>query len=231
MSGGGYAHPELLVETEWLAEHLKDLDIRIVDCEAPAAYARVHIPGAVSVPDNYEKDPEDRVHVMRPEQLKALMESLGIGDETTVVAYDARGGLFAARLWWVLNYYGHTKAKVLNGGWTKWFREGRPLASDVPRLPRTTFTPRANPDLLATVDYVKGRIGDSDTVLWDVRSQAEHTGENTRGNRRSGHMPGAVHLEWTNNVDRATDTFRPAEQLRAQLKEHGITPEREVVSY
>ena len=113
--------------TEWLAEHLADSNIRVVDCDNRDAYRRAHIPGAVNPQDNYFKNPDDRSYIMTAEQFAATMESLGIGDDTLVVAYDGFGSLYATRLWWCLGYFGHQKVVVVNGGWQKWLSEGRPV--------------------------------------------------------------------------------------------------------
>ena len=122
---GGYAFPEFLADTEWLAQHQNDDHLRIVDADTLAAYQRGHIPGAVLVPDNYQKDPAtNRVHILPPGKFAEMMESLGIGDDTTVVSYDNSRSLYAGRLWWALRYYGHKDVKVLNGGWRKWLGEG-----------------------------------------------------------------------------------------------------------
>ncbi|MCS7207634.1 MAG: sulfurtransferase [Dehalococcoidia bacterium] len=235
MSAEVFARPDLLVDPQWLHQRLNDPSLRIVDCDPRDAYFRIHIPGAVPVPDNYYKNPDDRRFMMRPEQFKALMESLGIGDDTLVVGYDARQSLYAARLWWCLTYYGHSKVKVLNGGFPRWFREQRPLCLCGARhtYPPATFTPRPTPSVLATAEDIKERIArqDTDTVLWDVRSLAEYTGENTRGNKRAGHMPGAIHLEWLELVDRESHTFKDPATLRRMLAEKGITPEKEVIAY
>src|SRR5574342_46464 len=123
-SAKGYAHPELLAETAWLEQHLNDADLRIVDLRSQEAYAAGHIPGAVWLDGKRLDDPETG-YVPKPQGFAALMGSLGIGDHTQVVAYDDQGGLWATRLWWALDYYRHTKAKVLDGGWNKWTGEGR----------------------------------------------------------------------------------------------------------
>jgi thiosulfate/3-mercaptopyruvate sulfurtransferase len=223
------------VEPSWLQERLNDPSIRVVDCDPRDAYRRIHIPGAVGIPDPYWKDPDDRRFIMRPEQFARAMESLGIGDETLVVCYDANRSLYAARLWWCLLYYGHTRVKVVNGGFPRWYREGRPLclcgAQHTYRA--GPFTPRPNPTVLAVAEEIKGRLQGRDphTVLWDVRSWAEYTGENTRGNRRAGHMPGAAHLEWLDLMDREGHTFKDAATLCRMLREKGITPEKEVITY
>ena len=180
----------------------------------------------------YPEDPRKYPLVAPPDTAKEVMESLGIGDETHVVAYDSNGSLWAARLWWVLNYYGHTKVTVLNGGWQKWFDEGRPATLDVPRPGAATFSPKADPDLVCTVDYGTANVGNADVVFLDVRSDGEWTGANNRGNKRAGRIPGAVHLEWLNFVhERPYRTFKEAGELRGLLEQAGVPPDREVVTY
>ena len=119
----------MLVETGWLAEHLDDPGLRIVDADFPHSYARAHIPGAVGqLADNINlKTASGEVFLMGPEQFAETMGRMGIGDDTLVVAYDGHMGLQAARLWWCLNYYGHTNVPAANGGWHKWLAEGRPV--------------------------------------------------------------------------------------------------------
>ena len=230
-----YAHPELLADTSWLAEHLSDPDLRIVDMGVHEGYLRAHIPGSVHPgPErsNYIKDPADPVHVMPPDAFAELMARLGIGDDTLVVAYDADGGYTAARLWWVLNHYGNTNCKVLNGGWNKWLAEGRPVSMAIPTYPRSAFNPRATKGRLCKLEHAKGHIGKSDVALIDVRSDGEWDGTETRGNKRSGHMPGAVHLEWHNYVtDDDLKTLKPAHELRALFEKSGVTHEKLAVTY
>jgi thiosulfate/3-mercaptopyruvate sulfurtransferase len=239
MPTDGYAQPDLLVETEWLAERLDDPNLRLVDCDPLDVYRRAHIPGAIGIPvhhyikqPEYAKDPKQYPLVAPPDTMKELMERLGIGDENLVVAYDSNGSLWAARLWWVLNYYGHTNVKVLNGGWKKWFDEGRPVSIDRPAAAAATFTPRANAALLCTLDYGVAHVGNDEVVFLDVRSDGEWEGTNDRGNKRAGRIPGAVHLEWLNFVtaDRH-QTIKPAPELRAMLQAVGVTPDKEVVIY
>lgn len=229
----GYARPEMLVDTGWLAQHLDDPSIRIVDCDNRDAYRRAHISGAVGVRDNYWKNPENRTHVMTPEQFGNAISALGIGDDTLVVAYDAFGGLYAARLWWALNYYGHEKVVVLNGGWNKWFKEGHPITNVEPRYPRAAFNAKApNQSLFASAEDVLNAIDRPDAVILDVRSTEEYTGANLRGNKRGGHVPGAFHLEWLNYITRDDlQMFKPAEELRQMFQGAGATPEKEVITY
>ncbi len=239
MTPSGYARPDLLVETDWLVERLDDPQLRIVDCDPIDSYRRAHIPNAIGIPVHhyikqsaYATDPRAHPLVAPPDTMKEVMEGMGIGDDHLVVAYDSNGCLWSTRLWWVLNYYGHTQVKVLNGGWKKWFDEGRPVRIDRPALPAATFTPRANPDLLCTLDYGQANIGHADVVFLDVRSDGEWTGANDRGNKRAGRIPGAVHLEWLNFITPDNyQTIKPAHELRAMLEAVGATPDKEIVTY
>jgi thiosulfate/3-mercaptopyruvate sulfurtransferase len=232
MADQGYARPEMLVSTEWLAGHLNDSTIRIVDCDNRDAYRRAHIPGAITFRGHqYLKEKEGALHIMGPEQFAETMGALGIGDDTVVLAYDGFSSLYATRFWWALNYYGHTQVKVLNGGWDKWLAEGRPISNAEPRTAKATFTPHVQEDLIARWDYVRDTIGRDDRLLLDVRSDEEWTGANARGTKRGGRVPGAVHLEWLNYIDRQTKEFKPAAELRAMFTQIGVTPDREVVTY
>ena len=228
----GYARPELPVGTDWLQEHLDDPLVRIVDCGPSDAYRRAHVPGAVGVDDNYFKDPDDRTHVMTAEQIAAEMSGLGIGDDTLVIAYDDFGSLYASRLWWVLSYYGHRDVKVLNGGWHRWLAEGRPVTGKVPTYGPARFSPAADTSILATAEELMETVGASDTVALDVRSIEEYTGENPRGTRRGGHVPGAVHLEWLNFVtsDQSRE-FKQAAELHGLLRDAGVTADKRIVTY
>ena len=227
------AAPELLVDGEWLVQHLNDTNIRIVDTDVVDAYRRSHIPGAVLVPDNYEKDPDsNRIHILPPDKFAEMMESLGIGDDTQVVAYDNSRSLYAGRLWWALNYYGHQNTVVLDGGWKKWVGEGRPISLRRPEDPSgAKFTAKADHSLMVTTDELKEAHNKSGVVIWDVRSRGEYTGEAARSNKRPGHIPGASHLEWTEMMDEDSHTFKPAAEMRQILESKGITPEKEVLAH
>lgn len=229
----GFAHPEFLVDAAWVAAHLDDPQVVVVDGDVEAGYLRGHIPGAVLVPDNYEKDPASgRVHILPPEGFAAMCQNLGIGDDTLVVAYDNNQSLYAARLWWALNYYGHSKVKVLDGGWRQWVVEGRPVSFDRPTPGSgAIFTPRVEASIMVRAEELKAACNWADAVIWDVRSDGEYSGANDRGNKRAGHIPGAVHLEWFNVMDRDTHRFKPAGEIRELLKQRGITPDKAVFAY
>jgi thiosulfate/3-mercaptopyruvate sulfurtransferase len=229
-----YAAPELLVSTEWLAEHLNDPNVRVIEMmQKPEPFAEGHIPGAVVSPDWQIKGSENTKLVAPPEEAKAWFESVGIGDDTVVVGYDRMHNRDAARLWWVMSFYGHTNVKVLNGGWTKWNNEGRPVEAGESVAPASdvTFTPGdADHSIVSTVDTLKAAIGDAGHAIWDLRSADEHSGAEPRGNARAGHVPGAVNLEWVNLVNE-DDTFKSADELTTLLAGIGITPEKTVHTY
>ena len=232
-TGGGFAHPEYLVDVAWLEAHKDDTNLAIVDTDVEAAYTRGHIPGAVLVPDNIEKDPDSgRRHIMNPQQFASMCQNLGIGDGTLVIAYDNSMSLYAARLWWALNYYGHPNVKVLDGGWRRWVSEGGTVSFDRPR-PDTSvrFTPSMDESIMVKVDELKAACSLDGAVIWDVRSDGEYSGSEGRGNQRVGHIPGAVHLEWFNVIDRDTHRLKPPEEIRRILKEKGLTPEKAVHTY
>ena len=234
--------PDLLVETEWLAEHLDDPNLRIVDMGPIDAYKRGHIPGSMGLNRDYFKDPDNRVLVMGPDQFAKAMGEVGIGDEHDVIAYDDWGGLYAGRLWWLLRMHGHEKVRVLNGGWNKWMSEGRPVEavplslyhSGKPMSPHApaTFTSNVLSEYNCTLDQLKEGLNQPEWVTLDVRTDAEYTGALTRGNKRGGHIPDTIHIEWTKAVtDDEFRTFLPPAELRQLYESAGITPEKKVVTY
>ena len=232
-TSSGFVHPEYLVDAAWVDAHKGDANVVVVDTDVEAAYNRGHIAGAVMVPDNFEKDPDTgRTHIMNPQQFATMCQNLGIGDESLVIAYDNSQSLYAARLWWALNYYGHGDVKVLDGGWRRWISEGRQVSFDRPN-PKTgvRFTPRTDESIMVKADELKAACSLEDTVIWDVRSDGEYDGCASRGNQRAGHIPGAVHLEWFNLVDRETHRLKAPEEIRRILNEKGVSPDKAVYTY
>ena len=224
----------MLSSTAWLAEHLEDPSVRIVDCDEFIGYQRLHIRGAIGLRTHHYLKDSGGVHLMGPEQFEQMMSSHGIGSNQTVVAYDNSGGVYAARLWWALDRYGHSACKLLNGGFRSWYQEARPVTQEQPRTEPAEF--RAVPaagDNLCTIDEVKAAIEDPNTVIWDVRSAAENAGTDDRPNKRHGHIPGAVHLEWLDMTapPRGSGLLLPPDEIRAKLDTLGITPEKTVLSH
>lgn len=233
----GWAHPELLADTDWLADHLDDPHVRVIDCDLLPAYQRLHIPGAVWSVSHYWKGDgrnDSDVHGMDdPVVFADLVGRLGIDNDTKVVAYDGSGELYAARLWWTFDRFGYTNVQVLHGGLDKWYAEGRPLSRDNVRPePRSFTTPDApHSETCCELGDIPGRLGDDSHVFWDVRSDGEWTGHNTRGTKRGGRIPGAVHLEWLHTLQEPVRMLKPPDELRSMLAGIGITPDKRVTTY
>jgi len=152
-AGLAYQRSELLAEPDWLWERRDDPSVRLVDCASLDAYGRAHIPGAAGLPvDVWIKEPEGGVHVMGAEKFADLMSGLGVSDGTTVVTYDDFNTTFATRLWWVLNFYGHSEARVLNGGWDRWLGESRPISREEVQPEPGLFTARTNEDVICRLE-------------------------------------------------------------------------------
>ncbi|MCS6802442.1 MAG: sulfurtransferase [Chloroflexota bacterium] len=226
-----YANPDLLIETDQLASRLQHPRLRIVDLRSKEKYHAGHIPGAVWFDTALLKDPVDKLYAPSPANVAKIMGEHGIANETHVVAYDDQGGLWAARLWWVLDYYGHSNAQVLNGGWNKWAKEGRPIETEVPSVAPATFTPKLNDTVVCALDYVLNATKRSDVVIVDARTAAEYNGTDVRA-ARGGHIPNAVNIDWQRTVTNDdVRVWKPAAELRQLYEAAGVTPEKEVITY
>ena len=226
-----YRDGAVLVDGGWLEARLGDPNLRIVDCDGAGAYRRAHIPGAVFSEAHPYKSAADHRLVMGPAEFGAAMSALGIGPETTVVAYDANGAVSSGRLWWCLSYYGHTNVRVLDGGWPRWLAEGRAITMAESKPAPATFVPRADESKLATADYVRAAIANPDVIILDVRSDGEWDGSEARGNPKAGHIPGAVHLEnKLSMLAEEAEAFKDPEALRQLFESCGITPDKEVIT-
>ena len=236
-TGDGWARPELLCDSDWLAEHIDDDDVVVLDCDVLPSYQRLHIPGSIwSLSRYWKTDPKDDSQIYGmddPAQFAALLSQMGITPDTQVVAYDASGCLYAARVWWTFERFGHTNFRILDGGLDKWYAEGRPLANDNPRPVRSEYPAPAAPrsDSICRLDDIPALIEDENHVFWDVRSDGEWTGANKRGTQRGGRIPGAVHLEWLHTLESPVRTLKSPAVLREMLGELGITPDKRVTTY
>ncbi len=228
----GYGNPQLLVGTQWLTQHLNDRDLRIIDMRnSPDEYAAGHIPGAVHLPVNQIRVAlKESGFAMPPDyEIEERLGQLGITRETMVVVYDDQGGLNASRLFFTLEYAGHKKVALLNGGITKWVAEERSLSKTVPQVSKTVYQVQAETQRVAAAGWIIRNLGKSNLALVDARSPAEFRGEDLRA-KRGGHIPGAVNIEWTHNL--ASDkTFKPAEELLALYSQAGVTKDKTIVSY
>jgi thiosulfate/3-mercaptopyruvate sulfurtransferase len=243
--------PGSLVTTEWLAEHLDDPRVRVVDIRgavttedlgggrqkasyagAPERYAVGHIPGAVFVDwtkDIIDPDADVKAQIASPERFASTMKRLGVGDDSAVVVVDDTGGHLATRLWWALRYYGHAAVAALDGGFFRWVREGRPVIREVAEIPAATFTPRVRPELRATLDEVRSQLGGVERQLLDARDDGMYSGATQRGSR-GGHIPGAVNLPAA-SLMREDGGWRSPHEIRAAASEAGVALDRPVTAY
>lgn len=238
----------LLVSTDWLQQHLDDPDLRVVDIRGhviPAseppphyfnhhdAWLKSHIAGAVFVDWVQEiTDPADPRHapVAPSARYQAFARRIGISANTRVVVYDDADGMFAARLWWTLLYYGHRQVAVLDGGWHKWVVEGRPVTDVQPLTAPGDFVARPDERLRRTGDQLLAGLDTAERILVDVRSPAEFAGQASRA-RRFGHIPGALNLPRPALVS-AQGCMLPPAELRALLAQQGLEDDsEEVVTY
>jgi thiosulfate/3-mercaptopyruvate sulfurtransferase len=233
----GYAN-DVLVETNWVEEHLDDDSIRIVEVdENPALYEECHIPGAIGF--DWKKDLQDQVKrdFLGPGEFGELMGSRGISNQHTIVLYGDRNNWFAAYTYWYFRYYGHDNVLLVNGPREKWISEGRPVSTDVPSYEPATFDAKAGDDSIRALrDEVMGTLGGS-TKLVDVRSPAEYSGEliamagyEQEGAQRAGHIPGAASVPWAQAV-KEDGTFKDADELRELYGGKGVINGDPIIAY
>ena len=229
----GYTHPELLAETGWLAEHLDDSNVRIVDARPPQQYGAGHIPGAVNLPGTNGIPRTADGEMASPEEFSGVAGKLGIGNGSTIIVYDMPNqhmGLVA----WAFLYYGHRDVRLLDGGFEKWTREGRTVSTEPANYPEAIFNAKPVDAIYCSLSHAKAAHDRPQSVFWDTRSLAEFHGAGEGHGKpppRPGHIEGAVHLDWLELIEPDTKTFKPAPELRALLESKGITPEREVNTY
>ena len=227
----GFARPELLVDTAWLAAHLNDPSIRIVDLR-PRGYGDSHIPGAVWLDNNAIRVANrPPTFLPTPAEFQELMAKLGISSTTRVIAYDERGGIYAARLWWILNHYGHSQVALLDGGWVKWAAESRSTNTETPAVARTTFTIKSGTVKVATADDVRGAINKTGTKLLDARTQGEIDGKDLRNIKRGGYIESSIPAYWEDTLDPAPKAFKSAADIQTFYRERGIQPADTVITY
>lgn len=239
---------DFFVTTKWLQDHLNDPGMRLVDTrgvirpveaskpwylESREEYAEGHIPGAVYVgwlTDIVEPEAPVKMTAASPQRFAALMGRLGIGNEHLVVIYDDEGNHIAARLWWMLNYYGHPAVRLLDGGYPKWLAEGRPVTAEVPRHGAATFTARVQPEWRATGEEVRQAIRDPRARLVDSRGPRDFRGEVGRGERK-GRIPGAVSVPIRSFWQGPYNTWKSEAELNALHEAAGLTPDQRVITY
>jgi thiosulfate/3-mercaptopyruvate sulfurtransferase len=235
---GQYAHPEVLVETDWLAGQLTNKAIRIVEVDVDtAAYNLGHIPGAIAWAWNTQLCDTVQRDILPKGQLEALLSQAGIEPNTTIVLYGDNNNWFAAWALWQLKIYGHNDVKLLNGGRKKWLAEGRELTDEVPSYPKTDYHAK-DPDLSlrAFLPQVLESVKAGSASLIDVRSPQEFTGEILAPPglpetcQRGGHIPGARSVPWGKACNE-NGTFKSYDELKALYAAEGVDGSRPVISY
>jgi len=229
---------DVLVDTQWLEDHLSDDSIRIVEVdENPALYAEAHIPGAIGF--DWKTDLQDQVKrdFLDAESFGELFGGRGISNDHTIVLYGDRNNWFAAYTYWYLKYYGHEDVKLVNGPREKWISEGRPTSTDLPEFEAATFTAQPGDDAIrAKRDEVFEALG-TDIKLVDVRSPQEFSGEliamagyENEGAQRSGHIPGAASIPWSQAVQE-DGTFKSSDELRELYGGKGVSEGADIIAY
>lgn len=249
-----FKHPQYLVETDWLEEHLGDSNLRILDCtvyltnyfdesagrrleivSGRSHWEEGHIPGS-GFADlmNELSDPENKrffAPMPKPEQFAAVMSRLGVGPGSRVVLYDDMVNIWAARIWWMLRYFGFEDAAVLNGGFKKWTHEGRPVSTEPPAYPPAQFVAKPRPSLVATKDEVLAAIGSKGTCIINALDPDEYAGRGPVRYGRPGHIPTSTNASFLEVLDTETNAYLPEEQLRALFDRAGAFDRQRVVTY
>ena len=235
-----YAHPEVLTDTQWVENHLKDGNVRIaeVDYDPRANYELGHIPGSVLV--DWKRDINDPIsrNILSKQSCEELLQRFGINNDTTLILYGDFNNWFAAFAFWVFKYYGYRDVKIMDGGRKKWLEEDRQLTKEVPNYARGNFK-ASEPDdnIRVFMNYVKETLGKKDKALVDVRSPKEFTGEilappeyPTEHAQRGGHIPGAANIPWSQAVN-DDGTFKSVDELKKLYEAKGIIPDKEIITY
>jgi thiosulfate/3-mercaptopyruvate sulfurtransferase len=235
-----YAHPEVLVDTQWVAGHIEDQKVRIaeVDYDPTANYDLGHVPGAVLF--DWKKDINDPVtrNIFNRKACEDLLQRSGVNDNTTLVLYGDFNNWFAAFAFWAFKYYGFNDVRLMNGGRKKWLEEDRPVSKDIPQYGTGNFkTKEPDKNIRAYLNQVKEALDKENIALVDVRSPKEFTGEilappeyPTEHAQRGGHIPGAANIPWGQAV-RDDGTFKSVDELKQIYHPKGIVPDKQVIAY
>jgi thiosulfate/3-mercaptopyruvate sulfurtransferase len=241
ISQRGYAHPEVLVSTEWVAAHLDDPAVRIVESnEDPLLYASGHIPGAVQVDWTHDLNDQIRRDYLNKAGFESLMARIGATNDTTVVFYGDKNNWWATYAFWVFQLFGHTRAKIMDGGRAKWEREGRPMTRAVPEYAPTEYAAAERDD--DKIRAFRKQVLEHQQAgkpMIDVRSPAEYSGERlhmpdypNEGALRGGHIPGAKNVPWSKAVNPDDGTFRSSDELKTLYEqEQGLSKDQNVITY
>jgi thiosulfate/3-mercaptopyruvate sulfurtransferase len=233
-----YAHPEVLVDTNWVDQHKNDPKVRVaeVDYDPTANYELGHVPGSVLI--DWKADINDPVtrNIVTKQACESLLQRVGVNDDTTLVLYGDFNNWFAAFAFWVFKYYGYKDVRLMNGGRKKWLEEDKPVTKDIPSHAKGNFK-ASEPDssIRVFLKYVRDTLGSK--ILVDVRGPKEFTGEilappeyPTEHAQRGGHIPGAVNIPWGQAVNE-DGTFKSADELQKLYQSKGVAADKEVISY
>jgi thiosulfate/3-mercaptopyruvate sulfurtransferase len=233
-----YAHPEVLVDTNWVDQHKNDPKVRVaeVDYDPTANYTLGHVPGSVLI--DWKADINDPLtrNIITQQACESLLQRVGVNDDTTLVLYGDFNNWFAAFAFWVFKYYGYKDVRLMNGGRKKWLEEDKPVTKDIPSHAKGNFK-ASEPDsnIRVFLRYVRDTLGSK--ILVDVRGPKEFTGEilappeyPTEHAQRGGHIPGAVNIPWGQAVNE-DGTFKSADELQKLYQSKGVAADKEVISY
>ena len=233
-----YAHPEVLVDTDWVDQHKNDPKVRVaeVDYDPTANYTLGHVPGSVLI--DWKADINDPVtrNIITKQACESLLQRVGVNDDTTLVLYGDFNNWFAAFAFWVFKYYGYKDVRLMNGGRKKWLEEDKPVTKDIPSHAKGNFkTSEPDSSIRVFLKYVRDTLGSK--ILVDVRGPKEFTGEilappeyPTEHAQRGGHIPGAVNIPWGQAVN-DDGTFKSADELQKLYQSKGVAADKEVISY
>ena len=237
-----YAHPEVLVDTQWIEDHIKDDKVRIVevDYDPSSNYELGHIPGAVLI--KWKADINNPVtrDILSKEAFEELLQRIGVNNDTTLALYGDFNNWFAAFAFWVFKYYGFDDVRLVNGGRKRWLQEDRPLTKDIQNYAKANYkvTKEPNRNIRVYLDYVRNTLDSKEKSLVDVRSPKEFTGEilappeyPTEHAQRGGHIPGATNIPWSQAVNDADGTFKSVDELKKLYEAKDITPDKEIITY
>ena len=235
------AHPESIVETEWVEDHLGASNVRLVEVDVDtSAYDQGHIPGAVGWNWTTQLNDEVTRDILSKEQMQRLLGQSGIGRNTIVILYGDNNNWFATYAFWQMKIYGHRRLKIMNGGRQKWIDEGRKVDTVVPQVQRRIYrASNADASIRATREYVLNVASTQNNIgLVDVRAPAEFSGEllapanlPQEGAQRGGHIPGAANIPWATAVNQDDGTFKSVEELRSIYGGQGISADKETITY
>jgi thiosulfate/3-mercaptopyruvate sulfurtransferase len=236
-----------LISAEWLQEHLKDTTLKIIDCrwvlgqlgEGKKQYDAGHIPGAIHLDIDVQLSGKEgaegigggRHPIPNKRDFQKLMSEIGIGREGHVILYDEGNGMPAARLWWLLRYFGHEKISILDGGWKLWTAEGRAQDQEVTQLRPAEFVARAKLKMVLNKEGVDSLREEPNVLLIDARAPERYRGEVEPIDAKAGHIPGSENFPFTQTLDPATGKFLSPEKLKAEFIKLGADKEKTIISY